>query len=94
MSTTDDMFIVSFSVKQSGWRQKQPGASRFFSFQIQKTADFTESLDKFLKSHKIKASLIDFFHIKLSEESSPLDAYIAKAVLKAGKIASKINEFK
>ncbi len=82
--------IVSFSVKS---KKYQP-SSAWFSFEIQKTADFAESLDKFLKSHKIKAGLLDFFHIRLSEESSPLDAYIAEALLKAGKIASKINEFK
>lgn len=85
--------IVSFSLIPS----KKPGspkASSFFSFELQKTADFTESLDKFLKSHKIRNSLLGFFHIRLSEESSSLDAYIAEALLKAGKIASKINEFK
>jgi hypothetical protein len=87
------MIIVSFSTTPV----EKPGQLKtpeFFSFEIQKTADFTESLDKFLKSHKIKTGLLDFFHIRLSEESSPLDAYIAEALLKAGKIASKINEFK
>ena len=88
-----DIMIVSFStilIEKPG-RLKTP---EFFSFELQKTADFTESLDKFLKSHKIKAGLLDFFHIRLSEESSLLDACIVKALLKAGKIASKINEFK
>ena len=91
------MITVSFSTippQKSESRQGGLGTPEFFSFEVRKTGDFTESLDKFLKSHKIKASLIDFFHIKLSEESSPLDAYIAEALLKAGKIASEINEFK
>ena len=78
------MITVSFSMKPL----KKPAQPEFFSFQIRKTQDFTESLDKFLKSHRIKNSLVDFLHIKLSEESSLLDAYIIEALLKARKIAS------
>ncbi|HCI05459.1 MAG: hypothetical protein UX26_C0023G0003 [Parcubacteria group bacterium GW2011_GWC1_45_9] len=77
------MTVVSFSLKTAS-KQK----SRFFSFEVEKNRDFTEVLDKFLKSRRIKLSLIDFLHIKLSEESSLLDAYIIEALLKARKIAS------
>ncbi|OGY40579.1 MAG: hypothetical protein A2570_02490 [Candidatus Brennerbacteria bacterium RIFOXYD1_FULL_41_16] len=83
------MLIVSFSVKPTIKNKK----SRFFSFEVAKKEDLTQSLDFFLKSRKIKPSFIELFHVKLSKEGSFLDAYIAQALLKAKKIALEINKF-
>lgn len=87
-------FMLTASFQLKNVRSNRQPKPRFFSFEVEKAGDFTESLDKFLKSHKIRGSQIDFFHIKLSEESSSLDVYVAQALLKAVKLASKINAFK
>ncbi|MEW5805424.1 MAG: hypothetical protein AB1721_01720 [Patescibacteria group bacterium] len=77
------MITVSFSVK-----------NKLYSFETEKSGQIILGLDKFLKSHKIKSSALDFFHIQASEKSGLLDWYLVQAIIKAKQTANFFDQIK